>query len=196
MVVFWVTVDLLESIGTRGKARVHRGSWMGGVGRRAELQRESWCLMAGKERRGEAGYIIYFAPIVYQGLPWWLSGKESACQCRRCRFDPWVGKISWRRKWESTQVFLPGKSYAQRSLVGYSPWVCQRVRHDLVTKQYYLPCIVLRDVHGLSHFISWETNETGIFILPHTGESQRGWEMCIGTQSCWGSHRHSDHFLN
>ena len=26
------------------------------------------------------------------GLPWWFSGKESACQCRRCGFDPWVGK--------------------------------------------------------------------------------------------------------
>ena len=51
-------------------------------------------------------------------LPWWLSGKESACQCRRCRFDPWVGKISWRRKWQPTPVFLPGKSQGQRSLAG------------------------------------------------------------------------------
>ena len=33
-----------------------------------------------------------------QGLPWWLSGKESTCQCMRCRFDPWVGKIPWRRE--------------------------------------------------------------------------------------------------
>ena len=55
------------------------------------------------------------------GLPRWLSGKESTCQCR-CRFNPWVGKISWRRKWQSTPVFLPGKSHGQRSLVGYSPW--------------------------------------------------------------------------
>ena len=39
----------------------------------------------------------------------------------RHRFDPWVGKISWRRKWQSTPVFLPGKSYGQRSLVDYSP---------------------------------------------------------------------------
>ena len=36
--------------------------------------------------------------------------------------DPWLGKISWRRKWQPTPVFLPGKSHAQRSLVGYSPW--------------------------------------------------------------------------
>ena len=58
---------------------------------------------------------------------WWLSGKESACQCRRHRFDPWVRKIPWRRKRQSTPVFLPGKSCGQRSLMGYSPWSCKRV---------------------------------------------------------------------
>ena len=56
------------------------------------------------------------------GLPTWLSGKESTCQCRRCRFDPWVGKIPWRRKWQPALVFLPGETHEQRSLVGYSPW--------------------------------------------------------------------------
>ena len=55
-------------------------------------------------------------------LPRWLRGKESACQCRRRRFDPWVGKIPWRRKWQPTPVFLPGKSHGWRRLVGYSPW--------------------------------------------------------------------------
>ena len=56
------------------------------------------------------------------GLPRWLSGKESACQCRRCRSNPRVGKIPWRRKWQPTPVFLPGESHGQRSLVGYSTW--------------------------------------------------------------------------
>ena len=41
-------------------------------------------------------------------------------QCRRLGFDPWVGKIPWRREWQPTPVFLPGKSHGQRSLVGYS----------------------------------------------------------------------------
>ena len=53
------------------------------------------------------------------------SGKESACQCRRHRrhrFDPWVRKIPWRRKWQPTLVFLLGKPQRQRSLAGYSPW--------------------------------------------------------------------------
>ena len=40
----------------------------------------------------------------------------------RCRFEPWVGKIPWRRKWQPTPVFLPEKSHRQRSLAGYSPW--------------------------------------------------------------------------
>ena len=48
-------------------------------------------------------------------LPWWL-------RCRRCRFNPRVGKISWKRKRQPTPVFLPGKSHGHRSLVGYSPW--------------------------------------------------------------------------
>ena len=56
----------------------------------------------------------------------WCNGKESACQCRRhkkCRFNPWVGKNSWRRKWQPTPVFLPGKFQGQMSLAGYSPQV-------------------------------------------------------------------------
>ena len=65
----------------------------------------------------------------------WLSSKESACQCRRCQFDPWVGKIPWRRKWQPTLVFLPGKSHGQKSLVGLQSMGSQRVGHDLVTKQ-------------------------------------------------------------
>jgi len=59
-------------------------------------------------------YILY-----YVGLPRWLSGKESACQCRRHRrqgYDPWVEKILWRRKWQTIPVFLPGEAHRQRSL--------------------------------------------------------------------------------
>ena len=40
---------------------------------------------------------------------------------QRCGFDPWVRKISWRRAWQPTLVFLPRKSHGQRSLEGFSP---------------------------------------------------------------------------
>ena len=66
---------------------------------------------------------------------WWLTGKESTCQCRSHEFNPWFGKIPWRRRWQPTPVFLPGKSHGPRSLAGYSPWGCKWVRHNLVTKQ-------------------------------------------------------------
>ena len=60
------------------------------------------------------------------GLPRWLGlkkKKKTAMQKhKRCRLDPWVGKISWRRAWQPTPVFLPGKSHGQRSLVGYSQY--------------------------------------------------------------------------
>ena len=51
----------------------------------------------------------------------WRAGIH-CLRCGRPGFDPWVGKIPWRRKWQSTPVLLPGKSHGQRSLVGYSPW--------------------------------------------------------------------------
>ena len=56
---------------------------------------------------------------------------------RRCGFSSWVWKIPWRKKWQSSSVFFPGKSHGQRSLVGYSPWSPKRVGHDLATKQQH-----------------------------------------------------------
>ena len=52
----------------------------------------------------------------------------------RSRFDPRVEKVPWRRKRQTTPVFLPGKSQGQRSLVGYSPWGHKRVGHDWAAK--------------------------------------------------------------
>ena len=79
------------------------------------------------------------------GLPWWFSCEESICQSRRCGLDPWVGKIPWKRKWQPTPVFSPGKSHGQRRLVGYSPCDCKRVRHNLVTQQQQRESQILVD---------------------------------------------------
>ena len=78
---------------------------------------------------------------LHSELPWWLSGKEAACQYRRHRFDPWVGKIHWRREQLPTPVFLPGESYGQRSLEGYSPWGCKesdRTASEHMTPSWWL----------------------------------------------------------
>ena len=58
-------------------------------------------------------------------LPGDASGKEPTCQCRRrkrCGFNPCIRKIPWRRAWQPTLVFLPGKSHGHWNMVGYSPW--------------------------------------------------------------------------
>ena len=49
----------------------------------------------------------------------------NAGDIKRFRFDPWVGRFPWRRKWQPTPVFLPGEPLEQRSLVGYHPWGCK-----------------------------------------------------------------------
>ena len=51
--------------------------------------------------------------------------SPSHLQHRRPGFNPWVGKIPWRREWLPTPVFLPGEFHGQTSLAGYSPWGCK-----------------------------------------------------------------------
>ena len=67
--------------------------------------------------------LAHQVPLYMEGLPRWLSGKESICQFRRLGFDPWVRKIPWIRKWQLTPVFLPRECHGQRNPVGYSPWI-------------------------------------------------------------------------
>ena len=74
-------------------------------------------------------------------LPRWLSGKEFTCQCRRCGFDPWVRKTSWRGKCQPTPVFLPGESHHLRKLAGYSPW--GRNELDITERIHFISLSIL-----------------------------------------------------
>ena len=70
------------------------------------------------QQRVISSAMIYSPATFLSRLPRWHSGKGSACQCRRYRrlgFNPWVGKIPWRRKWQSTPGLLPGKFHGQGS---------------------------------------------------------------------------------
>ena len=84
-------------------------------------------------------------------LPWWLSGKESACQCRRHRrrgFDPWVGKIPWRKKWQPTPLFLPGKFHG---------WdACRAAVHGVTKSQTQL------SKHAPTHVPTFLTGEKNV----------------------------------
>ena len=101
------------------------------------------------------------------GLPRWLSGRESACQCRRRGFDPWSGKIFQRRKFLPTPVFLFGGSQGWRRLVGYSsvqllscvwlfatPWTATRQASlSIANLQSLLKLMSIELVMPLNHLI-------------------------------------------
>ena len=104
------------------------------------------------------------------GLPWWLRGKESACQCRRHGFDPWVRKIPWEIKWQPTPVFLPGEFHGQRRLMGCSPWGCKDLgtTERLTTTIYSLfSCEI--DPHDLVQITRGGNPEISIHIIKGRG---------------------------
>ena len=63
--------------------------------------------------------------VYISGFPGGTNGIDNAGDVRDSGFDPWVGKIPWRRKQHPTPVFLPGEPHGQRSLAGYSPLSCK-----------------------------------------------------------------------
>ena len=70
-------------------------------------------------------FLIWDNIFLFLGLPLWLRWYSVCLQCGRPGFDPWVEKIPWRRKWQPTPVYLPGKFHGLRRLVGYSSWGCK-----------------------------------------------------------------------
>ena len=89
-------------------------------------------------RLRQVSLALFLSPRPDVGLLGWLSSEGSACQGRRhkrCRFDQWAGKIPWRRRWQLTPVFLPGKSYEWSSLVGSSSWGHKSIRSNSAIEQ-------------------------------------------------------------
>ena len=88
---------------------------------------------------------------------------------RETRFDPWVGKIPWRREWQPTPVLLPGKSHGWRSLAGYSPW---GHRESEMTERLSLSLMHLEGSRGhcynhpLSQTSSVELPDKPILLIP------------------------------
>ena len=93
--------------------------------------------------------------IGIKGFPGDSDSKEYACKCRRRGFYSWVGKISWRREWLPTPVFLPGECCGQRSLAAYSPW--GRKESDMTEQLYWLPNIFLDTLVSALLPSSWVT---------------------------------------
>ena len=120
-----------------------------------------------------------------------LRSKESTCQCsrhRRPRFDPWVGKIPWGRKWQPTPEFLPRKPHGQRSLAGYSP---QGHKELDTTEQHtqwheFSPwtsqvALVVKNLPAKARDIR------GMALIPASGRSPRGGHGKPLQYSCLGN---------
>ena len=81
--------------------------------------------------------VIWKGSVLYESkyVTFWTSQVVLmiACQCRRhkrCGFDPWIGKIPWRRAWQPTPVFLPGESPRTEELGGPQSIGLQRIRYN------------------------------------------------------------------
>ena len=61
-------------------------------------------------------------PFWASQVAWWVKNPPAVQESRRCGFDPWVGKVPWRKAWQPTPVILRGEFHGQRILEGYSPW--------------------------------------------------------------------------
>ena len=97
------------------------------------MDREAWRAVIHGVAKSQTRLSVWTELNHRYRLPWWLSGKESTYQCRRCEFDLWFGKKPWKWKWQPTSAFLLEKSHGKKSLAGYSPWVHQKL--DIVTEQ-------------------------------------------------------------
>ena len=100
----------------------------------------SWLLPTKQNKLCKKFYKMKLTGVICcLGFPAGASGKEPTWQCRRPKkhgFDPWVRKIPWRRKWQHTPVFSPGKSQGPKSLVGYSPWVAFSKLNTIILNHY------------------------------------------------------------
>ena len=79
------------------------------------------------------------------GFPWWLRQERMGLKCRRPGFDPWVGKISWRREWLPTPVFLPGEVHGQgkawRATVHKESDTTERLTHTYTACDMFILCL-------------------------------------------------------
>ena len=75
-----------------------------------------------------------YHPLETQKFPGSLAAVKNPPAMQKTQVRSLVQEDPWRRKWQPTPVFLSEKSHGQRSLAGYSPCSCERVKHDLVTK--------------------------------------------------------------
>ena len=96
----------------------HRKSWPSYFIREKQYHKKIWLLINQND----------------EGLPWWLRWLRICLQWGRPRFDPWVGRVPWRRAWQPIPIFWPGESPCTEVPGRLQSMELQRVGHDWATK--------------------------------------------------------------
>ena len=123
------------------------------------------------------------------GLPWWLRWSRICLQCRRRRFDPWVGMIPYRRKWQPTPVFFPGEFRGQRSLAAYTVHgVAELDMTEWLTLPHFSVSIFLFKLFLLKKFCF----RLFIFKLK---KLKYGWFTMLRCIAKWFSYIHMLHYI-
>ena len=114
--------------------------WEASGGRRVWWERRAQCL--------SISLSWFFTPLPPGG-----SDRKVCLQFRTPGFDPWVGKIPWRREWQPSPVSLPGEPHGQRSLAGHTPWRCKELDVTEATDSH-------THSHTLSHTLTLSHTHT------------------------------------
>ena len=140
--------------------------------------------------------LLFFSPMTSL-VAQMVKRLPTRTECRTPGFNPWVGRISWRRKWQPTPVFLPGKSHGWRNLVRLQSMGSQRVRHDWATSLthafntlgFRILCLSLKEnamafqIWLLSHLNPQTGNLEPIIVLSclGTGPTPPYTHLCVCT---------------
>ena len=87
------------------------------------------------ESKTKQNIDLYAGLMIQMGLPWQLSGRESACNAGDLGLIPGLGKLPMRRAWQPTPVFLPGEPHGQRSIAGYTHGITESDRTEATKQQ-------------------------------------------------------------
>ena len=151
-------------------------------------------------------HLIYLCPINYIicthtciNETFLVAQIRNLSAMQRLRFDSWVRKIPWRRKWLHTSVFLPGEFHGQRSLAGYSPWGCKELemterltdaRHTYMHTYIYIHMHTYMHIHMHTHIYTYTHIHTCTYMCILTYTCIHAY-TCILTYTCIHTHAYT-----
>ena len=110
------------------------------------------------------------------GLPWWHNWQRTHLPTQETQIPSLGRDDPWRRKWQPTPVFLPGKPHGQRSLAGYSPWGHEGLRHNLAAK---ITTGLVAHLHMGSSWITSPALAGGFFSIAPPGKCRKAFNAFL-----------------